>query len=103
MLYNVKYQDNGNDTTTLSAVLYKNGNDVTKLYPARWYTWNRKTESGQSYLGYGYSITVKNSDYEFGGVTIGSFTTYDTMNLTTRSGNQLTTRSGNHLTVWREN
>ena len=103
LLYNVKYQDNGNDTTTLSAVLYKNGNDVTKLYPARWYTWNRKTESGQSYLGYGYSITVKNSDYEFGGVTIGSFTTYDTMNLTTRSGNQLTTRSGNHLTVWREN
>lgn len=103
LLYNVKYQDNENDTTTLSAVLYKNGNDVTKLYPARWYTWNRKTESGQSYLGYGYSITVKNSDYEFGGVTIGSFTTYDTMNLTTRSGNQLTTRSGNHLTVWREN
>lgn len=103
LLYNVKYQDNGNGTTTLSAVLYKNGNDATKSYPARWYTWNRKTESGQSYLGYGYSITVKNSDYNFGGVCVGTFATYETRNLLTRSGKQLCTRSGNHLTVWREN
>ena len=102
LLYNVKYHDNGDGTTTLNAVVYKNGTDVTKTYPVRWYTWNRKTESGEIYLGYGYSITVNNSDYEFGGVCVGIFATYDTLNLTTRSGKQLTTRSGKHITIWRE-
>lgn len=102
LLYNVKYHDNGDDTTTLNAVVYKNGTDVTKTYPARWFIWSRKTESGETYLGYGYSITVNNSDYEFGGVCVGTFATYDTLNLTTRSGKQLTTRSGKHITIWRE-
>lgn len=102
LLYNVKYHDNNDGTTTLNAVVYKKGTDVTKTYPERWYTWSRKTESGENYLGYGYSITVNNSDYEFGGVCVGAFVTYDTLNLTTRSGKQLTTRSGNHITVWKE-
>lgn len=39
---------------------------------------------------------------EFGGVCVGTFATYDTLNLTTRSGKQLTTRSGKHITIWRE-
>lgn len=102
LLYNVKYHDNNDGTTTLNAVVYKNGTDVTKTYPARWYTWNSKTESGETYLGYGYSITVNNSDYEFGGVCVGIFATYATLNLTTRSGKQLTTRSGNRITIWKE-
>lgn len=103
LLHNIKYHDNEDSTTTLNAVIYKNGTDVTKTYPDRWFTWYRKTESGETYLGYGYSITVNNSDYEFGGVCVGTFTTYDTLYLTTRSGKQLTTRSGNHITVWKEN
>lgn len=103
LLYNVKYHDNEDGTTTLNAVIYKNGTDVTKTYPDRWFAWHRKTESGETYLGYGYSITVNNSDYEFGGVCVGTFATYDTLNLTTRSGKQLTTRSGNHITIWKEN
>ena len=102
LLYNVKYHDNNDGTITLNAVVYKNGTDVTKAYPARWYTWNSKTESGETHLGYGYSITVNNSDYEFGGVCVGIFATYDTLNLTTRSGKQLTTRSGNYITIWKE-
>jgi len=102
LLYNVKYHDNSDGTTTLTAAVYKNGTDVTKTYPDRWFTWSRKTESGEIYLGYGYSITVNNSDYEFGGVCVGIFATYDTLNLTTRSGKQLTTRSGNHITIWKE-
>lgn len=103
LLYNVKYHDNEDGTTTLNAVVYKNGTDVTKTYPDRWFTWYRKTESGETYLGYGYSITVNNSEYEFGGVCVGTFTTYDTLYLTTRSGKQIVTRSGNHITVWKEN
>ena len=102
LLYNVKYHDNSDGTTTLNAVVYKNGTDVTKAYPARWYTWNSKTESGENYIGYGYSITVNNSDYEFGGACVGTFMTCDTLYLTTRSGKQLTTRSGKHITIWRE-
>ena len=102
LLYNVKYHDNNDGTTTLNAVVYKNGTDATKTYPARWFTWSRKTESGETYLGYGYSITVNNSDYEFGGVCVGTFMTCDTLYLTTRSGKQLTTRSGNHITIWKE-
>lgn len=102
LLYNVKYHDNGDGTTTLNAVVYKDGTEVTENYPSRWFTWNRKTESGENYLGYGYSITVNNSDYEFGGVCVGTFITYDTLNLTTRSGIQLTTRSGNYMTIWKE-
>lgn len=102
LLYNVKYHDNSDGTTTMNAVVYKNGTDVTKAYPARWFIWSRKTESGETYLGYGYSITVNNSDYEFGGVCVGTFATYDTLNLTTRSGKQLTTRSGNYITIWKE-
>ena len=103
LLYNVKYHDNGDGTTTLNAVVYKDGLDATKSYPARWFTWYQKTESGETYLGYGYSVIVKNSDYGFGGVTVGNFVTYDTLYLTTRSGKQLTTRSGNHITIWKEN
>lgn len=102
LLYNVKYHDNSNGTTTLNAVVYKNGTDVTKTYPDRWFTWSRKTESGENYIGYGYSITVNNSDYEFGGVCVGTFMTCDTLYLTTRSGKQFTTRSGKHITIWRE-
>ena len=103
LLYNVRYLDNGDDTTTLYAAVYKKGQDVTKDYPARWFTWRQKTETGEKYLGFGYQITVQNKDYEFGGACAGRFTTYDTCNLTTRSGNRLTTRSGDPITIWREN
>lgn len=102
LLFNVKYQDNGDETTTLTATVYKNAADVTKKYPPRWFTWYRKTESGEKYLKYGYSITIKNSEYEFGGVCVGIFATYDTLNLVTRSGKRLITRSGKYITIWRE-
>lgn len=76
LLYNVRYHDNEDGTTTVTAVVYQNGSEVTKNYPAAWFSWRKKTESGESFLGYGYSIKVKNEDYMFGGVVIGRFTTY---------------------------
>lgn len=78
LLYNVRYHDNEDGTTTVTAVVYQNGSEVTKNYPAAWFSWRKKTESGESFLGYGYSIKVKNEDYMFGGVVIGRFTTYKT-------------------------
>lgn len=81
LMYNTKYQDNGNGTTTVTAVLYKAGKEVTKEYPAEWFSWNRRTEQGEVFLQHGYSVTVNNEDYMFGGVVIGQFIRYVQMAL----------------------
>ena len=82
LIYNARYHDNGDGTTTLTAVVYKDGREVTKEYPSAWYSWTRKTESGETFLGYGYTITVNNEDYMFGGVVVGRFETYKQQMLT---------------------
>lgn len=76
LIYNTQCTDNRDETTTISAVLYKAGKDITREYPEKNYSWRKKTESGQKFLGYGYSITVNNEDYMFGGTVVGRFTTY---------------------------
>lgn len=81
LIYNTQCTDNGDETTTISAVLYRAGQDVTKEYPEESYSWRKKTESGQQFLGYGYSVTVNNEDYEFGGTVVGRFTTYEQLAL----------------------
>lgn len=75
LLYNCSYHDNGDGTTNVTAVVYRAGQDVTAEFPEKSFSWIRKTEAGEQDLGYGYSITVKNSDYMFGGVVVGQFTT----------------------------
>lgn len=75
LLYNCYYHDNGDGTTIVTAVVYRAGQDVTAEFPEKSFSWIRKTEAGEQDLGYGYSITVKNSDYMFGGVVVGQFTT----------------------------
>lgn len=82
LLYNTKCQDNGDGTTTVSAALYKAGVEVTKEYPTAWFSWSRRTEQGEAFLQYGYSVTVNNDDYMFGGVVIGQFIRYVQMALT---------------------
>lgn len=76
LIYNTQCTDNGDETTTISAVLYKAGKDITREYPKKNYSWRKKTESGQEFLGYGYEITVNNEDYMFGGTVVGRFTKY---------------------------
>lgn len=76
LIYNVTYHTNEDDTTTVTAVVYKDGKNVTKEYPERWFSWRKKTESEESFLGYGYTFTVNNDDFEFGGVIVGRFSTY---------------------------
>lgn len=102
LLYNVQYADNGNNTVTLTAKVYKNGKDVTKTFPERWFTWHKKSESEDKYVGYGYGITVNKKDVGFGSTYIGRFVTYKSRYLTTRSGARLVTRKGNTLTTWIE-
>ena len=85
LIYNTQCTDNGDETTTISAVLYKAGQNITKEYPEKNYSWRKKTESGQEFLGYGYSITVNNEDYMFGGTVVGRFTTYEQLALVLNS------------------
>lgn len=103
LLFNVQYNDNGNNTVTLTAKVYKAGKDVTNTFNSRWFTWWAKSEFGEKYIGYGYGITVRKADVGFGSTYIGRFTTYETRYLTIRSGACLTTRDGNKLTTWVEN
>lgn len=103
LLFNVQYNDNGNNTVTLTAKVYKAGQDVTNTFNSRWFTWWAKSETGEKYIGYGYGITVNKNSVGFGSTYIGRFVTYETRYLTTRSGAYLTTRSGNRLTTWVEN
>lgn len=86
LIYNARYHDNGDGPTTLTAVVYKDGREVTKEYPSTWYSWTRKTESGETFLGYGYTITVNNENYIFGGVVVGRFETYKQQLLTVSIG-----------------
>ena len=103
LLYNVQYNDNGDGTVTLTAKVYKSGADVTNTFSNRWFTWYAKSENGEKYIGYGYSITVDKDTVGFGSTYIGRFITYDTYYLTDRNGNRLTTRTGDRLTTWIEN
>lgn len=102
LLFNVQYNDNGNNTVTLTAKVYKAGKDVTNTFNSRWFTWWAKSESREKYIGYGYGITVNKNSVGFGSTYIGRFITYETRYLTTRSGAYLTTRAGNRLTTWIE-
>ena len=99
----VVINDNGDGTVTLTAKVYKAGADVTNTFSNRWFTWYAKSENGEKYIGYGYSITVDKDTVGFGSTYIGRFITYDTYYLTDRNGNRLTTRTGDRLTTWIEN
>lgn len=103
LLYNVQYNDNGNNTVTLTAKVYKDGQDVTSDFPSRWFSWYAKSENGEKFIGTGYGITVNKDTVGFGSTYIGRFITYDTYYLTDRNGNRLTTRTGDRLTTWIEN
>lgn len=77
LYFNVRYADNGDGTTTLTAILYKNNQDVTKDYPSWWYTWWTHSGSGDTCIGNGYSITLETSSIGSGTTVIGRFTTFD--------------------------
>ena len=101
LMYNVTYADNGNGTTTLTAHVYKAGEEVTKSYPFTWFSWCRKSESSNGYAGQGYSITVKNDDSGLGGATyIGQFGTRTLMYLVTKKDKKkLMTKKGKYLLI----
>ena len=107
---NLQYQitwEPGTTQTILAAHVYeidpdtKKQTEITERYPARFFTWSRRSEDDEYVnLGFGKTKTVNNADFGFNGNVDGWFYPYSTANLTTRSGNKLTTRSGKYLTTY---
>ena len=64
-------------TTTLTAKVYRAGEDVTSEFSAASFAWTQKTEDGLESLGTGYTITVSDSDYAYGGAVVCRLTTED--------------------------
>lgn len=69
--------DETQNTTTLTAKVYRNGEDVTAEFEESRFAWIRKTEKGTETIGTGYSITVSNDDFAYGGAVVGRLTTED--------------------------
>jgi len=67
IFFNCTPIDNANGTTTIQAHVYLNRNDATESFAPQFFRWYKKTEDGKEYLGYGYEITVTNSEYGYGG------------------------------------
>ncbi len=65
--FNCVPKDNNDGTLTITAHFYLGREEVTKDYPEQCYTWWKKTEDGNEYIGYGYSITVIKNEYGYGG------------------------------------
>ena len=76
ILYNITHKVSGNSTTCYAHV-WKECREVTSEFNSNQFTWYKRDETGELYLGEGYSITVNNSDFEFSGVVVGRFTTYE--------------------------
>ena len=76
LLYDTQCRDNEDGTSTVTAVIYKSGKNVTTDFPEAWFSWMKRTEKGETFLRRGYSVTVNNEDYMFGGVVVGEFVRY---------------------------
>ena len=79
----------GTDPITFTAQVLKNGEDVTRDYPASWYTWYKTNgiNNVETYLSSGYSISVDPDDFQYGGMVVGYFTIYSSHNLAVSQGN----------------
>lgn len=67
IFFNCVPTDNGDGTTTIDAHVFLNREDATTEYDPDNFSWYKKTEDGKVYLGTGYSITVDNSTFGYGG------------------------------------
>ena len=83
--FNCTQTDNGNGTVTIDAHFYLGQSEITTDYPRQCYEWYKKTEDGNEYIGYGYSITVNKDEYGYGGEVVATLVLLvDRMALTTQ-------------------
>ena len=101
LLFQTPYTwSNNGQTANFQAVVYKAGVNVINDYPATWFNWFLRTETGEQRIQIGKSVSVNKSTLGYGGTIIGRFTTYQTKKLVTRSGYNLLTRAGNQFTIY---
>lgn len=67
IFFNCVPTDNGDGTTTIDAHVFLNREDATTDFDPDNFSWYKKTENGKVYLGTGYSITVDNDEFGYGG------------------------------------
>lgn len=67
IFFNCVPTDNGDGTTTINAHVFLNREDSTDTFDPDNFSWYKKTENGKVYLGTGYSITVDNDEFGYGG------------------------------------
>lgn len=76
-VYNTTYVNNSNGTATIYAHLYRATEEITTDYDPELYSWWMRSQDGEEFLGYGYSITVQKQNFDYGGIVVGRFCTYE--------------------------
>ena len=89
--------NDGRTQATFTAKVYKNDEDITSSYPASKFQWYLRTESGDTRLGYGYTMTVTAQRLGYGGTVVGRFLDWSYKTLVDRNDNNYVDRSGNNL------
>lgn len=96
------YTMKDNDTAIFTAIVYRAQQDVTNEFIDKQFTWYKKNETNESLtvIGTGKTLTVKRSDFNYGGVVVCQLNTErDDIILTDRNKNILTDRNGYTLTI----
>lgn len=91
--------DNANGTTTIIAHVYLNRNDATESFAPQFFRWYKKTEDGKEYLGYGYEITVNNTEYGYGGEIEAVFIMLEDRYPVNQQGRWVFTVTGSYFTL----
>lgn len=99
IFFNCTPIDNGNGTTTILAHVYLNRNDATESFAPQFFRWYKKTEDGKEYLGYGYEITVTNSEYGYGGEVECTFLMLEDRHPVNSQGRWIFTMEGSYYTL----
>lgn len=102
LLFQTPYTLNEAQTIyTFNAKVYKEGEDVHTDYPRSWFQWFRRTESGTTKLGTGYSVSVNKNTLGYGATIIGRFSTFeDASRVVTPDGKYVLTPDGNYVTAY---
>lgn len=99
IFFNCTPTDNANGTTTIQARVYLNRNDATQSFAPNYFRWYKKTEDGKEYLGYGYEITVDNTEYGYGGEVEAVFVMLEDRYPVNQQGKWVFTMFGSYYTL----
>ena len=92
--------DSTNATTTITAHVLRAGVDATDDFSSDYYKWFKKDDNTLEYIGYGYSKTVENDEFDYSGSVICKF--LPTVSNLVVSGSNLVV-SGSNLVLYDPN